>query len=281
MSRLIPFPGGRGGGGESKPPGDLAALNSRLQAADIGYLAVDRFLGNTAVASVFLGHDVGDGRPVTLKVVDSDLAYDVGGAEFVRSIGSTRELAEPHVLPPGGGPATAGGICYVGPYTAPTPVREHLSRAQALPFADAIRLAMEAARALDRWHALGLAHGNVRWEGLLLQSGQVLLCPPERVTYGWDARRRDVQALARICLGLLEASPDQPAVDHRWRRLHTALLRAAEGLGPPSLSAGRLADRLTEVEYRVMRPGTGRMASLRRFLGSLWGRVRAIPGIGS
>lgn len=278
MSRLIPFPGGRGGG-ESKPPGDLGAVSSRLQAADIGYLAVDRFLANTAVASVFLGHDVGDGRPVTLKVVDSDLAYDVGGAEFVRSIGSTRELASPHVLPPGAGPTAAGGLCYVGPYTAPTAVREHVSPSRPLPFADAIRIAMEAARALDRWHALGLAHGNVRWETLLMQSGQVLLCPPERVTYGWDARRHDVQALARICLDLLEPSPDQPAADRRWRRLHSALLRAAEGLGPPSLSAGRLADRLTEVEYRVTRPGAGRMASLRRFLASLWGRVRAIPGI--
>jgi len=261
MSRLIPFPGGRGGGGESKPPGDLAALTSRLQAADIGDLAVDRFLGNTAVASGYLGHDV-------------------GGAEFVRSIGSTRELASPHVLPAGAGPTTAaGGICYVGPYTTPTPVREHFSRSRALPFADAIRIAMEAARALDRWHGLGLAHGNVRWETLLLQSGQVLLSPPERVTYGWDARRRDVQALARICLDLLDPRHDQPGGDRRWRRLHTALRRAAERLGPPSLSAGRLADRLTEVEYRVTRPGAGRMDWLHRFLVSLWGRVRAIPGV--
>ncbi|HYL29160.1 MAG TPA: hypothetical protein VEU27_04460 [Gemmatimonadales bacterium] len=279
MSRLIPFPGGRGAGRESKPPGDLAALSSRLQAADIGYLAVDRFLGNTAVASVFLGHDVGNQRPLTLKLVDSDLAYDVGGAEFVRGIGSTEELSEPHVLAPGPDPSVPGAICYVSPLATVEPLREHLARSQPVRFVDAIRITMEMARALDRWHSLRLAHGNVRWESLQLQSGQVLLAPPERVAYGLDAQRRDLQALIRILLEVLDPSIEKPERDRRWRRLHTALLRAAEGLGAPSPSAAWLADRLTEVEYRVTRPGAGRMASLRRFLASLWGRVRAIPGV--
>jgi hypothetical protein len=159
------------------------------------------------------------------------------------------------------------------------PLREHLARSQPVRFVDAIRITMEMARALDRWHSLGLAHGNVGWESLQLQSGQVLLAPPERVAYGLDAQRRDLQALIRILLEVLDPSIEKPERDRRWRRLHTALLRAAEGLGAPSPSAAWLADRLTEVEYRVTRPGAGRMASLRRFLASLWGRVRAIPGV--
>jgi len=261
-----------------EPPGDVAALSSRLQAADVGHVAVDRFLGNTAVASVFLGHDVGNQRPLTLKLVDSDVAYDVGGAEFVRGIGSTEELSEPHVLGPGPDPSVPGAICYVSPFATVEPLREHLARSQPVGFIDAIRITMEMARALDRWHALGLAHGNVRWESLQLQSGQLLLAPPKRVAYGLDAQRRDLQALIRICLEVLDPSIEQPERDRRWRRLHADLIRAVEGLGPPSLSAGRLADRLTEVEYRVTRPGAARVASFRRFLASLWGRVRAIPG---
>ncbi len=275
MGRLISFPGRRAAGA-SPPPGDVAALGSRLQAADVGHVHVDRFLGNTAVASVFAGHDVGDGHPVTLKVVDSDLAYDVGGAEFVRSIGSMRELTTPHVLPPVAGSRTPTGICYVGPYAQPRLLRDEVSPVRPLAFADAVRISMEIARALDRWHALGLAHGSVGWDTLLMQSGQVLLSPPEGVTYGWEARRRDMQAVARICRDMLEASTDQPPKERRWRRLHGTLRRAADGLGPPALSAGGLADRLTEVEYRVTRPGAGRAAPVRRILASLWARLRGI-----
>jgi hypothetical protein len=169
---------------------EAVALGARLEAAGAGRLAVDRFLGNTAVASVFLGHDVGDGRAVTIKLVDSDLAYDVGGAEFVRGIGSASELADPHVLPPGIG--VPGAVCYVGAYASAEPLRDHLSRAQPVRFADAIRIAADTGRALGRWHALGLAHGSVRWESLLIQSGQVLLSPPDHATSGRDAQHRDV-----------------------------------------------------------------------------------------
>lgn len=255
---------------------EAVALGGRLEAAGAGHLRVDRFLGNTAVASVFLGHDVGDGRAVTVKLVDSDLAYDVGGAEFVRGIGSASELADPHVLPPGIG--VPGAVCYVGAYAPAESLREHLSRAQPVRFADAIRIAADIARALDRWHALGLAHGSVRWETLLVQSGQVLLSPPDHVASGRDAQRRDVRVLAQLCLDLLEPSAQQPVSDGPWQRLRTTLLRAAQGSGPPSLSAERLADRLTEVEYRVTRPEAGRSTRFRRFLAAIRGRFSVIPG---
>jgi hypothetical protein len=257
-------------------PVEAGALGAHLQAAGAGHVIVDRFLGDTAVASVFLGHDVGDGRAVMIKVVDSDLAYDVGGAEFVRGIGSASELADPHILPPGAGVPRA--VCYVGAYAPAEPLREHLSRAQPVGFADAIRIATDIARVLGRWHALGLAHGSVHWETLLIQSGHVLLSPPDHVTSGWDAQHRDVRALARLCLHLLEPSVQPPERDRRWQRLRATLLRAAQGSGPPSLSAQRLADRLTEVEYQVTRPEAGRSTRFRRLLAAVWGRLSVIPG---
>jgi hypothetical protein len=261
-----------------EPPGDLALLTARLQAADIGHLAVDRFLGQTAVASVFLGHDVGTGRPVTLKLVDSDLAYDVGGAEFVRGIGSVRELAEPHVLPPATDPTVPGAICYVSPFEAPEPLRGYLARAQPLQFAEALQLATDAARALDHWHALGLAHGGVKWDNLQIQGGQVLLSPPEDVTVGADARRHDVEVLASICAEVLDRSTERPEADRRWERLRALLLRASRGAGPASLTPARLADRLTEAEYDATSPGAGRSMRFRRLLAAVWDRLRVIPG---
>jgi len=255
---------------------EAVALGARLEAAGAGQLAVDRFLGNTAVASVFLGHEVDGGRPVTIKLVDSDLAYDVGGPEFVRGIGSASELADPHVLPPG--PGIPGAVCYVRAYAPVEPLREHLARAQPVRFGDAIRIAADTARALARWHALGLAHGSVRVETLLIQSGQVVLRPPDQAVSGREAEHRDAQALARLCLDLLEPSVQEPVSDTRWQRLEAALLRAAEGADPLSLTAERLADRLTEVEYRVTQPEASRSTRFRRFVATIRGRFSVIPG---
>ena len=254
---------------------EAAALGARLQAAGAGHLTVDRFLGNTAVASVFLGHDVA-GRAVTIKLVDSDLAYDVGGAEFVRGIGSASELADPHVLPPG--PGVPGAVSYVGAYAPAEPLREHLARAQPVRFAEAIRIAADTARALNRWHALGLAHGSVCLETLLIQGGQVVLCPPDQAMSGWEAQHRDVQALAQLCLDLLEPSARQATSNTSWHRLEAALVRAAEGADPLSLTADRVADRLTEAEYRVTRPEAGGSRGLRRFLAAIRSRLSVVPG---
>jgi serine/threonine protein kinase len=278
MTRVIPFPNSQPGPGGELAWLDLLRLASRLRAAGAGHLAVDRFLGHTAVASLFLGHDAREGRPVTLKLIDSDLAYDVGAAEFVRGIGDARELADPRILPPGPGPGSPGAICYVSPYAPAEPLRNHLSQSQPIQFADALRIAVDTARALDHWHVLGLAHGDVRAESLLIQAGQVVLPPPDRVRYGWDARQHDVQALARFCLDLLDSSSQKPEEEGCWPRLRTGLMRAAEGSGSLALSAGRLAEKLTDAQYRAAGPDVDWLGPARRFLTAVRGWVRAIPG---
>jgi serine/threonine protein kinase len=277
MTRVIPFTNSRSAPGASEPWPAFLQLGRRLRAAGAGHLAIDRFLGHTAVASVFLGHDVREGQTVTLKLIDSDLAYDVGGAEFVRGIGNARELGDPRVLPPEPGPSGRGAIYYVSPYAPPEPLRDHLSHSQPMPFADALRIAVDTARALDRWHALGLAHGDVRRDTLLIQAGQIVLPPPNQMTYGWEARQRDVQALAQLCLDVLESSVQRPEEERCWQRLRAALARVAGGSGAPSLSAGRLADKLTDAEYRTTNPKAGR-PRLRRLLTALWSWVRATSG---
>ncbi len=256
--------------GSSEPWLDFLRLGRRLRAAGAGHLALDRFLGHTAVASLFRGRDVRGGRTVTIKLVDSDLAYDVGAAEFVRGIGSAEELAEPRILPPGPGAGARGAICYVSLYAAVEPLRDHLPRP--IRFADALRITVDTGRALDHWHSLGLAHGAVTWDSLLIQAGQVVLAPPDQVTYGWDARQRDVQALAQLCLDLLESSVQSPDEERWWEQhLRPGLVRVAGGSGAPSLSARRLADRLTEAEYRAAGPRAGKMGALRRFLRAVLG----------
>ena len=115
-------------------------------------------------------------------------------------------------------------------------------------------------------------------ETLLIQSGQVVLRPPDQAVSGREAEHRDAQALARLCLDLLEPSVQEPVSDTRWQRLEAALLRAAEGADPLSLTAERLADRLTEVEYRVTQPEASRSTRFRRFVATIRGRFSVIPG---
>ena len=259
--------------GLTEPSSDPSELGQRLKASGAGYLAVDRLVGHSAVASVFAARDVREGRPVTLKLVDSDLAYDVGAPAFVRGIGSTHELRDPHVLAPASGAAGRGAIYYLGPYAAAEPLHDHLAQLQPIRFADALLIAVDTARAVDRWHSLGLAHGEVRWETLLIQSGQVLLRPPSRVSYSWDARCRDVQGLARFFLDLLDRTIQQPEGDGRWQRLRAALVREAEGSGPLSPSAGRLGDKLMAIDCQATPPEAGRTGPLCRLLAAVRLRV--------
>jgi hypothetical protein len=135
--------------------------------------------------------------------------------------------------------------------------------------AEWLLIGADIARGLDRWHTLGLAHGEIRWERLLIQSGQVLLQPPSRVTYGWDARRRDIQALARLCLDLLDQTAD-PAVGHERRHsLREVLLRAADQPST-SVSARRLAEQLTvTAEREALQPEAEQAGTLHRLLAAV------------
>ncbi len=252
-----------------EPPSPAAATlvaqgmhsNARLEAALGGCYAVERLLGRSAVASVFLAHDIPGRRSVTIKLVDTDLAYDVGGATYVRAIGDRRELGKAHVLPPGPGANDGGGLYYVSPYVPGRPLSEFLMKSPTIGWEEALRIASDSARALDHWHALGLAHGDMGPDTLLMLGDQILLAPPSRVVYGWEERRRDVQALARLCLALFERSRRPALPPGNWQRLHALLAGAAAGSAPPSFSAGDIAETLASAERGELGPGR-----LRRWL---------------
>jgi hypothetical protein len=254
------------GAGPGRLGSEAGELTQRLRAAGAAHLAVDCLVGHSGVASVFAARDIRQRRAVTLKLVESDSAYDVGAAAFVRGIGSAEELGDPHILPPDWHTRGRGALYYVGPHVAAEPLTDHLMRSRPMRTADGLLIAADIARALDRWHTLGLAHGEIGWDMLLIQSGQVLLRPPSRVTYGYEPRRRDVQALARLCLDLLDQTAEPAVGPGRGQSLREVLLRAADQPGT-SLSARRLAERLTLMaELEAMRPGAERAGPLRRLL---------------
>ena len=271
ITRSVLFSSGRSASRTDELLLEPVQLRRRLAAAGAGHLAVDGLLGRTAIASVFLARDTRTGRRVTVKLVDSDLAYDVGGEEFVRAIGNAQELGDPHVLLPVVG--DRGAVYYVSPYAAGEPLPGYLARVQPLQLADALRITIDAARALDRWHGFGVAHADLRQENVVVQDGRILIRPPDGVTYGWDAGRRDLQRLARLCLDIFDQVVDPPDADRGWQQLREELLKAADGSGPKSWSAGHLADELMLMERHALRRGTGRPGPLHRVLAAIWCRV--------
>jgi serine/threonine-protein kinase len=116
-----------------------------------------------------LRHD----RPVALKVLHSDLAATMGPDRFQREIRLAARLQHPHVLTvhdsgeiaaPGSPPV----LWFTMPYVEGESLRDRLRRERQLPVEDALRIAREAAQALQYAHEHGVVHRDIKPENLLL-----------------------------------------------------------------------------------------------------------------
>ena len=120
------------------------------------------------MATVYLAHDVRHDRPVALKVMHRELAAALGPERFLREIRTTARLQHPHILGVFDSGDSAGQLWFSMPYVEGESLRERLRREKQLPVDDAIRIAVEAARALDYAHRHGVIHRDVKPENILL-----------------------------------------------------------------------------------------------------------------
>ncbi len=136
---------------------------------------VGAVVGRGSAATVYRAHDVRHGRDVALKVLDRDVAAEVGTKRFLRETHIVARLAHPHILPLHDSGDVDGWLYYVMPYVAAGSLRARLAREGALPVADAVRIARQAAAALDFAHRSGVVHRDVKPDNLLLQDGETLV----------------------------------------------------------------------------------------------------------
>ncbi len=149
----------------------------RLSAALADRYTVDRELGRGGMASVWLARDIRLDRPVALKVMHPELAGAIGVDRFVREIRLTAKLQHPNIV------SVLDTGVFPGPDATPLPwfamayvpgesLRARLERERHLPVEEALRIAEDAAAALQSAHREGIVHRDIKPENLLLAGGR-------------------------------------------------------------------------------------------------------------
>ena len=133
-----------------------ADLRAALQAGLAAKYALERELGRGGMATVFLAQDLKHDRPVALKVLHPELAASLGADRFLREIRLAARLQHPHILTVLDSGEVACRARHSGSRCRSSRarrLRDRLRRETQLPVEDALRIAREAADALDYAHA--------------------------------------------------------------------------------------------------------------------------------
>ena len=152
----------------------MADLRAQIQEGLSGSYALERELGRGGMATVFLARDLKHDRPVALKVLHPELSASMGPERFQREIRLAARLQHPHILTvlDSGTVGQAGSgaerLWFTMPFVEGESLRERIRRERQLPVEDAVRIAREAAQALQYAHEQGIIHRDIKPENLLL-----------------------------------------------------------------------------------------------------------------
>jgi eukaryotic-like serine/threonine-protein kinase len=145
----------------------LTALHDRYR--------IERELGRGGMATVYLAEDLKHHREVAIKVLEADLATSLGPERFLKEIELTAGLQHPHIVPLFDSGSADGALYYVMPYVEGESLRAKLDREKQLSMDEAMRIATEAADALDYAHRHGVVHRDIKPDNILLHDGHALV----------------------------------------------------------------------------------------------------------
>ena len=163
----------------------MTDLHGQLQASLAASYMLERELGRGGMATVYLARDLKHDRPVALKVLHPELGQTLGPDRFQREIRLAARLQHPHILTvldsgqtttaeaagtreAGGREAGGSRLWFTMPYVEGESLRARIKRERQLPVEDALRIAREAAQALQYAHEAGVIHRDIKPENLLL-----------------------------------------------------------------------------------------------------------------
>ncbi|HMU62820.1 MAG TPA: serine/threonine-protein kinase, partial [Gemmatimonadales bacterium] len=140
----------------------MSAPLDRLTAALANRYRIERELGQGGMATVYLAADLKHDRQVAIKVLRPELAAVIGADRFLSEIKTTANLQHPHILPLFDSGVADSFLFYVMPYVQGETVRDRIDREKQLPVADAVRISIEVASALDYAHRHGVIHRDIK-----------------------------------------------------------------------------------------------------------------------
>jgi len=146
----------------------VADLREQLERGLTDHYRIERELGRGGMAVVYLAQDLRHERPVALKVLLPELAATLGPERFQREIRLAARLQHPHILTVHDSGEAAGRLWFTMPFVEGESLRDRLRRERQLPVEDALRIAREAASALDYAHRHGVVHRDIKPENILL-----------------------------------------------------------------------------------------------------------------
>jgi eukaryotic-like serine/threonine-protein kinase len=146
----------------------VADLRDQLERGLADHYRIERELGRGGMAVVYLAQDLRHDRPVALKVLLPELAATLGPERFQREIRLAARLQHPHILTVHDSGEAAGRLWFTMPFVEGESLRDRLRRERQLPVDDALRIAREAAAALDYAHRHGVVHRDIKPENILL-----------------------------------------------------------------------------------------------------------------
>jgi Tol biopolymer transport system component len=150
-------------------------MHASLQGALGDHYLLERELGQGGMSLVYLARDLRHDRAVALKVLRPELSAVIGADRFLHEISVTAKLQHAHILPLFDSGAVDGLLYYVMPYVEGESLRDRLTRERQLSIAEAVRLTLQMASALDYAHRRGVLHRDIKPENILIQEGQALL----------------------------------------------------------------------------------------------------------
>ena len=156
-----------------------------LRAALAGRYAIERGLGHGGMATVYLARDLKHRRPVALKVLRPAVGSSLGADRFLREIQLAAGLQHPNIVTVFDSGVADGALWFTMPFIEGETLRARLERERQLPLADALRIATEAARALEFAHRHGVLHRDVKPENLLLTTDGSTLVADFGVARPW------------------------------------------------------------------------------------------------
>jgi serine/threonine-protein kinase len=149
---------------------DIDALRPKLEAALGDQLQLGPLLGQGGFAAVFRAHDPFLERDVAIKVLDPSLAVDAALEEqFLHEARTIAAAEHPHIVPLYSAEST-GGLLYLVMRVLPGQSLVDRIAEGKLPAAEAVRIALECARALAAAHAVGVVHRDIKPANILLDA---------------------------------------------------------------------------------------------------------------